>query len=356
MHTVNNNEAIAESHTVYDIDTLASEIENLEDKLKIKEVTYRKLKGLKTNNILKINKGILELRSSSTNDVQIGPFSSQDNWDWYLGILEDSLPLHKTFSGMHSKSGVGFSVRGRLRDIRIKSKFIAAAFSVMYIGYNVIAKAIGNSGYAGFSGFMVIVVQTAALYALAYNLANAILNYYNFVVYVNKYVNSVINKDADNIIGEYEEKAKLLKAKKDLLEAAKATRIRPKSIVEGVKRTSAKGMLAEIEDVREALGDMKRTKCSEKLEEVLGKCESLLGYCASDGKALSEISSIYNIYIKEVLDTLQKYGETREAELLEMLNNFDLFIDNKINKYRAISEIEFNSDIGTLNKIFKSEM
>lgn len=338
---------------VYDIDALEKEVEELRISLDSNRPNYIKFKNLKQDNIFLVNRKIFALSNSVRSDIHIGLLASEECWcDYLVTLSRNVLPLNRNFRNVEVGSTYAvedFSVNNKKDCNYNRVKFI----STITLAIGVITTLIYGDG--SFGSVMTGLIRYFLLSVFVYNIAYTILDYLSFIVGFNMYTNKIVDSDGYGIIKHYEEKQSLYDMKKELLEAAKATRIKPERIMDSVKRVSVNGMREEIEEVREQVATLKNTVYQKHLDICLDKCIELLNHCGTDSKALSEISSIYNIYVREVIDTIMKYGDTKEVELLEMLDNFEKFMDGKLRKYRNMNELAFKSDIGTLNSIFTSD-
>lgn len=330
----------------YNIEILEREIQQLEEIVRRKSKKYTMFKNLKSSNIFRLNNSIFDILQVD-NDISIGPFSSRVNWQKYLEALRYAFPLRKNFSKYNDNRTEilpirEFNVDSRISNVVLKSRIIAVVVAEAYIINSVLFTSKIGIG----------IIRAVAIGLMAYNVSIMLLSYWTFIVCVNIYMNSYVNLDFENIISDYENKKQTLKMKRELLEAAKATKIRPESIFANVKRTTANEMKQEVAELRGLVEQEKFRKFRTELTEILNKCDELLNHCGTDGKALNEVSSIYNIYLKEVFETIEKYEGTRKDSLREMLGNFDTYLSSKLSKYAALSDLAFQSDINTLNSIF----
>lgn len=346
----------------YNIDILEREIQQLEETLKRKSKRYVLFKSLKSSNIFRLNHNIFDVVQGSDiiqidNDISVGPFSSKENWQDYIQALQYAFPLRKRFS-RHDDSKTEmlpireFNVSSRINNVLLKSRIIAVVVAGAYL-VNSIFFTSGPSETV--FGIIMGILRTVAIGLLAYNVSMMLLRYWTFIVCANRYMNAYVKLDFENIISDYENKKQTLNLKRELLEAAKVTRMRPESIFSNVKRTTANEMRQEVTELRGLVEQEKFSQFRTELIEILNKCDELLNHCGTDSKALSDISSIYNIYLKEVFETIEKYEGTRKDSLREMLMNFNTYLGSKLSKYAALADLAFQSDINTLNSIFTGE-
>lgn len=152
-----------------------------------------------------------------------------------------------------------------------------------------------------------------------------------------------------------------IRFKEELIENAKATLVKPDTIINMAKQPTVKQMEKSIKAARERmkLWDDEASKYKEALSAVLGNCTELIKICKNDSSAINEISEIYNVLIAETLSVVERYsldhsGEA-EQELSTLITNFDSYVKRKVEKYKNVRSMAMSCDIATLNKVFKSE-
>ena len=93
----------------------------------------------------------------------------------------------------------------------------------------------------------------------------------------------------------------------------------------------------------------------------LEKCRKLLKLAEDDGRIVTEISKIYVIYMNDINNLLIRVSRSDDymvrdtVEIMEMLRNFDNFVDRKIKKFSNVSNMLISSEIGALNTAFSEE-
>ena len=93
----------------------------------------------------------------------------------------------------------------------------------------------------------------------------------------------------------------------------------------------------------------------------LEKCRKLRKLAEDDGRIVTERSKIYVIYMNDINNLLIRVSRSDDymardtVEIMEMLRNFDNFVDRKIKKFSNVSNMLISSEIGALNTAFSEE-
>lgn len=171
----------------------------------------------------------------------------------------------------------------------------------------------------------------------------------------------IYKSELEELVEQLDKTDENIRFKEELIENAKATLVKPDTIINMAKQPTVKQMEKSIKAARERmkLWDDEALKYKEALSAVLSNCAELIKICKNDSSAINEISEIYNVLIAETLSVVERYsldhsGEA-EQELSTLITNFDSYVKRKVEKYRNVRSMAMSCDIATLNKVFKSE-
>lgn len=171
----------------------------------------------------------------------------------------------------------------------------------------------------------------------------------------------IYKSELEELVEQLDKTDENIRFKEELIENAKATLVKPDTIINMAKQPTVKQMEKSIKAARERmkLWDDEASKYKEALSAVLSNCTELIKICKNDSSAINEISEIYNVLIAETLSVVERYsldhsGEA-EQELSTLITNFDSYVKRKVEKYRNVRSMAMSCDIATLNKVFKSE-
>lgn len=176
-----------------------------------------------------------------------------------------------------------------------------------------------------------------------------------YVVVPNKRIKANYKRELVELSCRLEKLDETYKFYDDMIKSAKATAIRPKEVISSIKEKTNSKMKSEVEEVRSEILPNMIKQHRKKFGAILDKCDELLNLCGTDSSALNEVSQIYNIIMRETAEVVVKYGESEQATIEGLLDNFEGYVDRKISKYKSIKEVALNSDINALNNIFKSD-
>lgn len=146
-----------------------------------------------------------------------------------------------------------------------------------------------------------------------------------------------------------------LQIKSNLIEQYKLATIDPNKQFNKVKRRTSEELREIVKYTLKNIVPNINKDLSNKYNEILNKCNKLLDIANEDGRIVTEISKIYNIYINDINEILTKSNELNMDNVYVLLNNFESYIDRKLKKFDNISGILIERDINALNKAFMEE-
>lgn len=240
----------------------------------------------------------------------------------------------------------GLLARNPEKDI-IPSTLLNMALIAMIL-YEIVSRGISN-----FS--LIAIVRVLILAFIIQQVVMLMVSTYTYVIKPNQRIKDYHIREYKELKKSIQEIESQIKLKSELLEAAKVSAIRPKEVMMDIKEGTNANMKAEVSRVRETLLPKMYEKYRKNFSKILDKCDKLLSLCGTDGAALNEVSNIYNILIRETAMVVLKYDESNALEISSLLDNFESYLDRKINKYKVIKDISLNSDVNALNNIFKSD-
>lgn len=148
---------------------------------------------------------------------------------------------------------------------------------------------------------------------------------------------------------------------KNLIESYKISQINPMEKFNSVKNRGIGDLNAIIEFTESDIIPKISEGYKKSYTKTLDKCKKLLKLAEEDGRIVTEISKIYVIYMNDINNLLIKVSSSDEyeardkLEIVEMLKNFDAYVERKIKKFSDVSAILLNSEINALNTAFSEE-
>lgn len=146
-----------------------------------------------------------------------------------------------------------------------------------------------------------------------------------------------------------------LKTKENLVETYKLSTINPNQIFGSVKGKTISQLKDMVNHSRSEVLPKIHSSLVDSYTDALNKCDKILEYANSNATIVTEISKIYNIYLTEIEGLLLKNNDWITTGVVELLDNFNSYLDRKINKFNAANETMIKVDISALNKIFLEE-
>ncbi len=173
----------------------------------------------------------------------------------------------------------------------------------------------------------------------------------------------------ENLINKQELKAELKKiksnikiltnditTKNNIVEQYKIATIDPNKEFNKVKSKTANSLGDILESTKkEVLPLIENEQLKKTYKDALKRCEILLDMGKSNGAIITEISKIYNIYLNDINALIVKTKPSDVESIYEMLNNFIVYLNRKIKKFKDIENISLESEVNALNNAFKEE-
>ena len=149
-----------------------------------------------------------------------------------------------------------------------------------------------------------------------------------------------------------------LQVKSNMLEQYKLSTINPNEKFNNIKAVTIGNLRSAIEMTSKEVVPNIDGPFQARYIEILSKCTKLVDMATEDGRIVSEISQIYNIYLNEINNILIKRAKSSEIsidDIMNLLNNFEKYLDRKIDKFNSISDMLIKRDIEALNSAFNEE-
>jgi metal-sulfur cluster biosynthetic enzyme len=189
-----------------------------------------------------------------------------------------------------------------------------------------------------------------------YEIISYVVSAYYFVIRPNR-----INKANYRLeIRKLKAEQKVIQAKidtdKGLIDAHKIASLKPEKEVANIKAKNITSLKEIISDTRSEIIPKMNQAYRDRYEVILDKCSSLLSMAEENGSILVEISKIYNIYLNDINSIVMKATDENCNDIITMLDNFERYIDRKIEKFKNINDFSVQSEISTLNNIFNEDI
>lgn len=244
------------------------------------------------------------------------------------------------------------------RDEANGKRLISENFDlILYIAWNIlgfasliviIAQGIHNTlniNFLLFAGIWYFLMETIA----------GIISIYYYVIRANNINRRITKRMIKAIRAEKKLINNELNTKKSLVEAYKLSTLNPEKHLADIKKKASESLVDELNySINEVVPSISK-KYSSRYLAILNKCDKLLRMSKENGSIITEISKIYNIYINEINNILTRVTDENEKEIIEMLDNFDSYIDRKLSKYTELSKMSISSDIRALSNAFKED-
>lgn len=140
-----------------------------------------------------------------------------------------------------------------------------------------------------------------------------------------------------------------------LLEAYKLSQLSPSNTFTAVRGRTVEQLGSILQQAYIGLEHCDVDEIKHKYKITLDKCYQLLDMARENGTIVTEISKIYNIYITEINTIISKHTSSEYRSLLEMLDNFDAYVNRKISKFEDMEKHSIANDINALNSAFLEE-
>ena len=145
-----------------------------------------------------------------------------------------------------------------------------------------------------------------------------------------------------------------IKTTEGLIEAQELASINPAAEFNKVKMNNYESLMEVITYTKKQVIPNMDGSLTGMYIDIIAKAEKLLELGKEDGKIITEISKIYNIYMNDVNNILLKKSGNKD-DIIKLLNNFSSYIDRKLDKYNSIDKLLMDSELNALNKIFTGE-
>lgn len=279
--------------------------------------------------------------------------------------------LLKSPNGLSVKFNTPLSITGRPDWISYKYQLRSAydnlcrdpqydkyIYIVMLIISAVIAIKItsGLVGYIYTAGDIIshILCQASMTVLLTETISGIVSTIY-YVILPNKKLAEDTNVELDKLSKELKNKEDEIELYNDMINTSKVTAIRPSGVIRGVKNKTNETMLSEVRRIRSEVESNIEDALKIKFMKILDELETLLSVCGSNSNALNDISNIYNVVLEHTFLVAEKYQDTDLELIVDLLDNFDKYVNSKISKHKTLHDMSLLADINTLNNIFKGD-
>lgn len=206
--------------------------------------------------------------------------------------------------------------------------------------------------------YRIFKVNMFAFMALTYIVMEAICGIISTWYYLIR-PNRINKKEKKRELKKLSIKEKTLKTdiitKENLIETYKIATIDPNKEFSRIKKKSANELREIVEDTVNNILPTLNEGFTGRYSGILERCNTLLDMAEEDSRIVTEISKIYIIYINDINNILAKSSETNIESINTLLNNFEAYIDRKINKFNKVSDLLIENDINALNNAFMEE-
>lgn len=175
------------------------------------------------------------------------------------------------------------------------------------------------------------------------------IEYYS--IGIRRKVFSKLRRRQRQIKSELGIKSKQLASWESLIEQYKISTLDTGKSISDIKQNTIDELRRTVEKtVEEVLPKVANKKVHSKYASILSKCADILNIATYNGSIVSEISQIFNVYIPEINNLIIIFGSRQPEKILELLDNFERHIEDKIEQTSKSSQFEFESRVGALKK------
>lgn len=195
------------------------------------------------------------------------------------------------------------------------------------------------------------------LWLIYLEILSGVVSIWYYIIRPNLYSRKIKQKEIKKLTLEYKTLSTEIETKQGLIEAYKLATINVNKAIADSK-VSIVGQLRQIiDDTRENTLDKLEPNLKSKYSECLDKCDKILDIGEEDGRIITEINRIYNVYINEINGIIERAELDSDTTKMvyELLDSFNTFLDKKIQKFSKRNKENVIDDISALKKALQDE-
>lgn len=197
--------------------------------------------------------------------------------------------------------------------------------------------------------FFILDILGVSLISLAvyFAIAQVIFIWYFHILTRGKILRSN-KKETKQIKAEISILTKQLKSYENLVEQYKISTLDTNKQISNLKKNTLDELRRVIEKTTsDIIPNIKSNKVKSRYSTILTKCLDILNIASFNGSIVSEISQIFNVYIPEINSLVIIFGG-QDKKIIELLDNFEKHIDDKMLSASKANQFELDSRISAL--------
>lgn len=195
------------------------------------------------------------------------------------------------------------------------------------------------------------------LWLICFEILSGVVSIWYYIIRPNLYLRKIKQKEIKKLTLEYKTLSTEIETKQGLIEAYKLATINVNKAMADSKVPIVGQLRQIIDDTRENTLDKLEPNLKSKYSECLDKCDKILDIGEEDGRIITEINRIYNVYINEINGIIERAELDSDTTRMvyELLDSFNTFLDKKIQKFSKRNKENVIDDISALKKALQDE-
>lgn len=223
-------------------------------------------------------------------------------------------------------------------------------FTCVYIGIIVAVAVYSFKNNIAFGSTLILIAKSL----IVYDIVVGIISTLYYIVRPNAINKRNFKKELKNINIELKTVETNLKTTEGLIQAKELASLKPEQEFTRVKLNNYESLVSILDFTKESVIPKLDSRVAEIYKSIIDKAYKLLELGKENGKLITEVSKIYNIYINDINNILLNKTSAND-KIIETLHNFEAYLDRKIEKFSGIEDMLVESELNALNKIFTGE-